>query len=78
MEQLIKLLSANKMLNTSIDNYTILSDETGKEHGVLFFIAIANRNYKVMIPEPHHLPLIQSNNPTAKQITSHNEAMLLK
>ncbi|NQD70791.1 hypothetical protein HP439_08685 [Sphingobacterium shayense] len=78
MEQLLKLLTANKMLNEPINKFTLLIDEDGSEHGALFFIEIGSRKYKIMIPSPHHKSLVENGSPTAKRIVDHKEAMLLK
>ncbi|MFD1770219.1 hypothetical protein [Sphingobacterium suaedae] len=79
MEKLLKVLQQQNRLHEPVEKYTLLVDEEGHEHGVLFFIPNGARNYKIMLPAPYHLSVLQENqHPTIFQILRHKEAMLLQ
>ncbi len=78
MENLLKLLTENKMLDSPVTKFTLIIDEGGTEHGALFFLTVGKRNYKVMIPHPHHISLLENGIPSSKKVVIHKEAMLLK
>ncbi|HLS94433.1 MAG TPA: hypothetical protein VK017_02665 [Sphingobacterium sp.] len=78
MERLLKLLKEHKLLSAPAEKYTLLIDEQGREHGALFFIEIAGRSYKIMLPSPHHETFLRNTSPTVQQLLHHKEAMLLK
>ncbi|WP_437919595.1 hypothetical protein [Sphingobacterium sp. LRF_L2] len=79
MERLLKLVQETNGLDTIVKKYTLLVDENKQEHGVLFFIEVQGKSYKITIPSPHHkIFLEQIESLTIRTILQHKEAMLLK
>lgn len=78
MKQLIKLLASTQGLNQPVTKYTLLIDDKEKLHGALFYLSIAGKTYKIMVPNPFHEELLKDGDPLAKQLLEHREAMLLK
>ncbi|QBQ41296.1 hypothetical protein E2P86_09055 [Sphingobacterium psychroaquaticum] len=78
MQQLIKSLTEEKRLDELAAKYTLLIDESQKAHGALFFLEVKGRNYKIMVPAPHHEALLAKGAPKLHALLNHREAMLLK
>lgn len=78
MQSLTKLLTDAGRLSELAEKYTLLIDEGQKSHGALFFVEVNGRNYKIMLPAPHHEKLLENGAPKLKELIAHREAMLLK
>jgi len=78
MQQIIKLVQESKLGNEKVKKHTLLIDDKQQEHGALFFIDVKGKNYKILVPPPHHVALLQEGGPTYQQVLQHKEAMLLK
>ena len=78
MQELIKKLTAEKVINQPVAKFTRLTDENFEQHGVLVFIPMGKYEAKVLIPPPFHQELFGGEVPSYKTILTHKQAMLLK
>ncbi len=78
MEQLIKLFSKHQMLAKPAEKYTLLIDENQITNGVLFFLPLEGKSYKVIVAAPHHEAILKNGTPSIKTVLEHKEAMYLK
>ncbi|GHE41854.1 hypothetical protein [Sphingobacterium griseoflavum] len=78
MEQLQKLFGKHQMLAHLAEKFTLLIDEKRTAGGVLFFLHLDGRTYKVMIAAPYHESILKNGTPTIKEVLEHKEAMYLK
>lgn len=77
MQQLIKLASQQKALDTVAAESTLLVDEQGNEHGILYFVSLNGKKHKVMLPAPFHKDW-KDKAIKIKDLLNSREAMLLK
>lgn len=78
-QYLIKELKKHNEHNFLIKKYTLIVNDRSETQGALFFIPINNKEYKVLIPSPFHLELINGENkPTHLKILLHKEAFILQ
>lgn len=77
MNKVEKIIKAAGLTNDKIKDYTLIVDDKGQEHGMLFFLKINDKQYKIMLPSPHHEKW-RNERPTYQQILKNEEAMLLK
>ncbi|MCY4779013.1 hypothetical protein ORI89_05085 [Sphingobacterium sp. UT-1RO-CII-1] len=71
------LIKSAGLLSEKLKEYTLIVDDKGQEHGMLFFFKINGRQYKIMLPTPHHM-VWKDERPTYQQLLKNKEAMLLK
>lgn len=79
IQTIIDTLKKSNELGNLVQKHTLIVNDKSETQGALFFIPIASKEYKILVPTPFHLDLFEGNNkPTYHKLLMHKEALLLK
>ena len=77
---IIEKLKEQKLLDQTVQKYTLLINDKMDEQGALFFIPLGqNKEVKIVISAPHHQALMNSKeNLTYQMLLNNKNIMVLK